>query len=443
MQKKPTSTNSDMSFAAGKSTRDIPHTTTAARANVALGDSSLNRGAAGERALRSRAYSSAVETNQAKPRLLYNTTLGKAYVGDSLAGIRKHVANESVQLIMTSPPFALRRKKEYGNKSEDAYIEWFLEFADVFWDKLKPDGSLVIDLGGSWMPGLPTRSLYQFELLVALCRQRGDKNFHLAQDFYWYNPAKLPSPAQWVTIERIRVKDAVNVIWWLSKSPRPKASNTRILKPYSRAMERLLKRQSYNAGRRPSQHHISEDAWLERHDGAIPANQLSEEWDPLSVPENREAALAEAGEDSVNWLEIANTESMSTYQQALRELERLTPKEERAALRARISGHPARFPRELPAFFIDFLTDSKDDLVVDPFAGSNVTGAVAEAAGRRWKAFELHEPYLEGSLARFDAYWSGKLRWHGANEPLLNVVPPTAVERKPRKKQTAARSRKR
>lgn len=362
-----------------------------------------------------------------KPRLLYETKLGKAYSGDSLEGMRRRVADESVQLIMTSPPFALRRKKEYGNKSEDAYIEWFLEFADVFWDKLKPDGSLVVDLGGSWMPGLPTRSLYQFELLVALCRQRGEKNFHLAQDFYWYNPAKLPSPAQWVTIERIRVKDAVNVVWWLSKSTTPKASNRRVLKPYSRSMERLLERQTYNAGKRPSQHHISEDAWLARHEGAIPANQITTEWDPLSMLENSDAALAEAAGQGVNWLEIPNTESMGTYQKALRALERQTPAADRKALRARISGHPARFPRELPQFFIDFLTDSADDLVVDPFAGSNVTGAAAEEAGRRWRAFELHEPYLEGSLARFDAYWSGRVKWHRNEPPALDNVPLEAV----------------
>ncbi len=353
------------------------------------------------------------------PRLLYETKRGKAFVGDSQAGMRR-LKDESVQLIMTSPPFALRRKKEYGNKSEDDYIEWFLGFADLFWDKLKPDGSLVIDLGGSWMPGLPTRALYQFELLLQLCRHRGEKNFHLAQDFYWYNPAKLPSPAQWVTIERVRVKDAVNVIWWLSKTPQPKASNRRVLKPYSRAMERLLARQSYNAGRRPSQHLISEESWKKRNAGAIPANQFSVEYDPLQVPENLDAALAEAGEDSVNWLEISNTESMSAYQRVLRELERDTPEADRAALRERICSHPARFPVELPAFFIDFLTDDPKDLVVDPFAGSNVTGEAAEAAGRRWRAYELHEPYLQGSLARFPRK---AVTWHGTPSVLDELLP--------------------
>ena len=356
-------------------------------------------------------------------RLLYSTPHGEAYVGDSLAGMCEHLDDESVQLFMTSPPFALRRKKEYGNKPADEYIAWFKEFAAVFWDKLKPDGSLVIDLGGSWNPGSPTRSLYQFELLIELCKHMDDgKNFHLAQEFYWYNPAKMPSPAQWVTVKRVRVKDAVNVIWWLSKSADPKASNRRVLQPYSRAMKDLLKRGTYNSGVRRGQQRVSKDAWAKEHEGSIPANQFSRTFDPLQDGANVDAALAEATEDSVNWLEIANTDSMTRYHRVLRQLEKDTPKDDLPALRERIRSHPARFPVELPAFFIDFLTDSSDDLVVDPFAGSNVTGEAAERAQRPWRAFELHQPYLEGSVARFDAYETGDILWHGEAEPVLDLT---------------------
>src|SRR5690606_28107862 len=119
----------------------------------------------------------------------------------------------SIDLIMTSPPFGLVKKKDYGNEDADEYIDWFRKFADGFRRVLKPEGSLVIDIGGSWVQGQPTRSLYHFELLIMLVKEFG---FHLAQEFYWWNPSKLPSPAEWVTIRRIRVKDAVNCIWWLS-----------------------------------------------------------------------------------------------------------------------------------------------------------------------------------------------------------------------------------
>jgi site-specific DNA-methyltransferase (cytosine-N4-specific) len=144
---------------------------------------------------------------------------------------------ESVDLVMTSPPFGLTRAKEYGNRREDAYLDWFRDFAKLFHRILKPSGSLVIDLGGAWKPGVPVRSLYHFKLLIMLCEEFG---FHLAQDFYWWNPSKLPTPAEWVNIRRIRVKDAINTVWWLSKSEWPRANNRRVLQPYSPSMESLL-----------------------------------------------------------------------------------------------------------------------------------------------------------------------------------------------------------
>jgi DNA modification methylase len=282
---------------------------------------------------------------------LYRTKLGKAYHGNALDLI-KAVPAGSVNLIITSPPFALRRKKEYGNVSADEYVDWFDQFTDEFQRVLASDGSLVIDIGGSWNKGVPTRSLYHFELLLRLC-----KKFLLAQEFYWYNPARLPSPAEWVTVRRIRIKDAVDPVWWLSKSPHPKADNRRVLKQYSPSMHSLLKN-GYRPKLRPSGHDISPNFNVD-HGGAIPPNLLS----------------------------IANTESNSHYLVRCRE--------------AGLPPHPARFPVALPLFFIKFLTD-KGDTVLDPFAGSNVTGEAAEELGRRWIAFELREEYLTGSRFRFE-----------------------------------------
>lgn len=282
----------------------------------------------------------------------YETRLGAAYQGDAL-DLLPGIRSGSVQAIITSPPFALKRQKAYGNPPHDKYVEWFLRFAREFHRILKDDGSLVIEIGGAWMPGTPTRSVYQFELLVALVRELG---FHLAEEFFWFNRAKLPSPAQWVTVERIRVKDAVNPIWWLSKSEHPKANNRNVLQPYSKSQLDLFRR-GYNKGPRPSGWVIG-DKFSEDHGGSIPPNLIS----------------------------VANTRSADSYQQYCR---------------ARgLTIHPARFPRELPEFFVKFLTQ-RGDLVVDPFGGSNMTGAVAEALGRRWIAFELDGVYLEGSLGRF------------------------------------------
>lgn len=258
-----------------------------------------------------------------------------------------------MNLIMTSPPFGLVRKKEYGNVDSRDYVGWFLPLAEEFRRILTDDGSLVIDLGGSWNKGIPTRSLYNFELLIALCHHLG---FHLAQEFFWYNTAKLPSPAEWVTVRRIRVKDAVNTVWWLSKTPHPKANNRNVLSPYSESMKSLLKN-GYKSQLRPSGHDIS-TGFSKDHGGAIPPNILM----------------------------IANTDSNGSYLTQCKE--------------AGLKPHPARFPRALPEFFIRFLTDA-EDTVLDPFAGSNVTGEACELLGRNWMSFELIEEYLRASLFRF------------------------------------------
>jgi DNA modification methylase len=181
-------------------------------------------------------------------RPFYRTAWGRAYFGNCLDVLRT-IETSTIDLVLTSPPFALRTKKTYGNVSAHEYVDWFMPFAAEIARVLKPSGSFVLDIGGSWNKGEPTRTLYHFELLLKLCGQGG--SFRLAQEFYWYNPAKMPAPAQWVTIERVRVKDAVNPIWWLSKSANPKASNRRVLKPYTKSMENLLKR-GYNEGPRPS-----------------------------------------------------------------------------------------------------------------------------------------------------------------------------------------------
>ena len=167
-----------------------------------------------------------------EPRLFYKTKHGSIYHADALDYLATCTV-ESIDLIMTSHPFGLVRKKEYGNVDADHYVEWFKTFAEGFRRVLKPKGSLVIDIGGAWGPGQPSRSLYQYELGIMLWREMG---FHLAQELFWWSPSKLPSPAEWVTVRRIRVKDAVNCVWWLSPTPWPKASDRRVPAPYSRAM---------------------------------------------------------------------------------------------------------------------------------------------------------------------------------------------------------------
>ncbi|TAF07708.1 MAG: site-specific DNA-methyltransferase [Nostocales cyanobacterium] len=321
----------------------------------------------------------------------YTTKLGAAYLGNSLE-LMANIPDESIDLICTSPPFALVRKKEYGNVDADKYVEWFQDFAIHFHRILKPTGSLVIDIGGSWLKGMPVRSLYHFELVISLCKakEKGGLGFYLAQELYWYNPAKLPTPAEWVTIRRERVKDAVNTVWWLSKSPHPKANNRRVLKPYSKSMQKLLKN-GYQPKVRPSGHDISHKFGNDS-GGAIPPNIIDGR-ENMNQEQIGEATLfleEKYSEDliqAVNVISASNTASNDYYQKRC-QAEGFKP-------------HPARFPHALPEFVINFCTEP-GDIVLDPFAGSNMTGRVAETLERRWLAFEIDENYIKSSKLRFE-----------------------------------------
>jgi site-specific DNA-methyltransferase (cytosine-N4-specific) len=288
--------------------------------------------------------------------LAYATDLGSCYHADALAVLRALPA-DSVALVLTSPPFALRRQKAYGNVAATEYLDWFLPFADEIRRVLRPDGSFVFELGPAWQKGTGTRSLLHYELVLRLCR-----TFHLVQELYWYNPSRLPGPAEYVTIRRTRVKDAVTPLWWLAKSPAPRADNRRVLRPYSASMRRLL-REGVQPALRPSQHAISTN-FDRDNGGAIPPNLI----------------------------EAPNTVSQDPYIRACRA--------------AGLAVHPARFPEAVPEFVVRFLTEP-GDTVLDPFAGSNVTGAVAERLGRRWLAVEINADYVEGSRLRFGSATPG------------------------------------
>ncbi|MBD2528074.1 site-specific DNA-methyltransferase [Nostoc flagelliforme FACHB-838] len=320
----------------------------------------------------------------------YETKFGAAYLGNSLE-LMAGILDESIDLICTSPPFALVRKKEYGNVDADEYVEWFKDYAAHFYRILKPTGSLVIDIGGSWIKGMPVRSLYHFELVVALCKpkEKGGLGFYLAQELYWYNPAKLPTPAEWVTIRRERVKDSVNTIWWLSKEPHPKANNRRVLKPYSDAMKNLLKN-GYTPNLRPSGHDISNKFGKDR-GGAIPPNIIDGRCNTNKEEIGQQTFIQETlFEDlvqPVNVISASNTASNDYYQRRCKQ-EGFKP-------------HPARFPQALPKFVINLCTEP-GDIVLEPFAGSNMTGRVAETLQRRWLAFEIDENYIKSSKLRFE-----------------------------------------
>jgi DNA modification methylase len=288
----------------------------------------------------------------------YETASGEMYeasIEEFLASRNAKMLEGKVQLIFTSPPFPLLREKEYGNHVGNEYLEWLAALAQPLRNLLSEDGSLVIEIGNAWEKGRPVMSTLPLKALMAVLEE---SEMHLCQQFIAHNPARLPSPAQWVNVERIRVKDSFTNVWWLGRTERPKASNQQVLTPYSDSMKKLLDRGSYNGGKRPSEHKIGESSFLTNNGGAIPPNVLM----------------------------VSNTRSKSAYTTYCRENE--------------IKPHPARMPFELADFFIRLLTDP-GDLVFDPFGGSNTTGAVAEVNERRWVSVEREARYVSGSRGHF------------------------------------------
>jgi DNA modification methylase len=291
---------------------------------------------------------------------VYRTASGLQVSGDSRE-ILDNIPDDSVDLVITSPPFALLRQKYYGNEQQSNYVDWLSEFGVKVFRILKPSGSFVLDLGGAYTKGKPIRSLYNFRVLIRFCDELG---FKLAEDFYWFNPAKLPSPIEWVNKRKIRAKDAINTVWWFSKSDSPKADVTKVLKPYSERMKTLLKNPEsfYSPKLRPSGHDIGSNFGKNGNGGAVPPNLLA----------------------------IPNTDSNSHYLRICKLLER--------------ESHPARFPEELPGFFVRFLTDP-EDVVIDIFSGSNTTGFVCEELGRRWLSIDNSLDYAALSAVRFMERW--------------------------------------
>ncbi len=294
----------------------------------------------------------------------YSTPFGAAYLGDALE-VLKALPSDSVNIVITSPPYALHFKKEYGNVDKDNYVQWFLPFAREIHRVLKDDGSFILNIGGSYNKGYPTHSVYLYKLLIELVDA---VKFHLAQEFYWYNPAKLAMPAEWVTVRRIRVRDSVEHVWWLSKTPWPKADNRNVLKPYSADMIRLNRR-GIRTTVRPSGHNIRSSFDKVSPGGAIPPN------------------VFEVSEEPDNLLKLGNNAANDVYTIRCKE--------------AGVKIHPARFPAAIPDFFVKFLT-AEGEVVLDPFAGSNTTGAVAEKLRRRWIVCDTVAEYLDASKFRFD-----------------------------------------
>jgi site-specific DNA-methyltransferase (cytosine-N4-specific) len=289
---------------------------------------------------------------------VFETAYGSALwaQAESAAGV---ITPGSVQLIFTSPEYPLATPKSYGNRSGDTYHNWLLVLASKWKSLLTEDGSLFLNLSQVYNKGEPTLSLYQERLLLALVEDAG---YHYSGRWYWHNPAKIPS-GEWVTRRRSRITNGIEEIYWLSKTPFPKADNRHVLKPYGRTMQRTLAKGGDPRKTRPGGHGGDRASFAVDHGGAIPQNLLV----------------------------FPNSSSNDTYRRYCRAHD--------------LPQHPARFPEGLPEFAIKLTTDPYQ-VVYDPLSGSNVTGKVAERLQRYWISSEQALAYIKGSIAHFSQHTS-------------------------------------
>lgn len=307
--------------------------------------------------------------------LLYTTAKGKLYTGDVLETLRKVKDFENhrgkVNLVFTSPPFPLVKEKAYGNFKGEDYIRWMVEVSKELSSFLTDDGSMVIEIGNAWNSGEPTLSTVPIETLLRIKKETG---LHLCQEVICHNPSRLPSPVQWVNIERSRLKDSYTRLWWFSKSVRPKANNVRVLKEYSNKMKEIIEKKKYNAGKRPSGHKINPTSFLKDNGGSISSSFISDV-DKFIFENEFNASLI-----------FSNSSTEKKYRDY--------------CLAKNIRVHPARMSPRLVDFFIHFLTDV-GDIILDPFAGSNTTGWRSEMNGRNWIGIEKDRSYALASQSRF------------------------------------------
>lgn len=267
------------------------------------------------------------------------------------------IGDGTINLILTSPPYPLNKQKSYKNLRGQEYLDWLVGLTSEWRRMLVDDGSLVLNLADVWNRGEPTVNLYQERLLIKLVDELG---WFLAQRFQWINYGKIPS-SEWVTVRKVRVKNVTENLFWLSKTPWPRTSVHAVRRAYSERMKKLIAQGGEYRALRPSGHGDTRGAFGRDNGGSIPFNII----------------------------EASNSASSDAYHRRCRE--------------HGLPAHPARFPRQIPRFFIELLTE-RGHKVYDPFYGSGETGAAAEELGREWLGSERSLKYLSGSKFKFDSY---------------------------------------
>ena len=259
------------------------------------------------------------------------------YLGDCKEQLQ-HIASDSVDLVVTSPPYTNQRSATYGGVTPDGYVEWFLPIADELQRVLKPTGTFILNIKERVVNG--ERHTYVLELILAM-RERG---WLWTEEFIWHK--KNCYPGKWPN----RFRDAWERLLQFNLQRKFKMNQEAVMVPVG----------DWYASRMRS---------------------LSE------TDRSRDESKVGSGfgKKVANWLERDKVYPNNV-------LHRATECGNRQ--------HSAAFPYWLPEWFIDLFTDA-GDVVLDPFVGSGTTAFAALDKERRVIGIEIHKPYydtLKGQL---------------------------------------------
>jgi site-specific DNA-methyltransferase (adenine-specific) len=252
-----------------------------------------------------------------------------------LCGDSRSILSEfesSADLIVTSPPYADARKKHYDSISPDKFADWFMTFHDTFWNCLKPDGSLVLNIKDKVVDGV--RHRYVWKTIDKLV----NAGWKCIDDYIWNKPN--PMPGFWPT----RLRDGWEYCFHLAKSSTPYIDQKAVAVPVGDWANKRLEKLGEND--------------TSRH------NSVNE---------------SGFGRDISKW--VGKKKVLPTNVLTI-------------PLVGKNMGHPAVFPVELPTFFIKLLS-RENSLVIDPFGGSGSTGMAALRNNRNCLLIDNSQEYCQ------------------------------------------------
>jgi len=268
--------------------------------------------------------------------------------------------DNSVDLIVTSPPYADARKRTYGGIAPDDYVDWFLPRAHEFYRVLAPTGSFVLNIKEKCVDG--ERHTYVLELIQAL---RSECGFRWVEEYMWHKTTA--APGYW----RNRFRDAWERCLHFTKERRFKMNQDAVRVPIGDWTEARLKKLG--------------NGDLARHDSATGSGvgRNISHW---------------RGKDTVLPSNVLHGSPV-----------------------AHNTGHSAAFPEWLPEWFIKLFTD-EGDLVLDPFVGSGTTLRAAKRLGRCGIGVEILEPVAAGVAAQFGVELSAQSRLNGSADLVDSIA---------------------